>query len=297
MDYPGRPYEVRVTNDLNYKHSTFSMKKGHLTPDPGKNPLKNHDLLAPDRSAYPGPLPQHREDIPAKYLFCTLAVSLRHDREETLRPRCCGGYTNPLHPAYKAVSLHLPEPWKDVVMRDPQELCKFTGRGKTYGDAVRGKPDVYAAILLKKDPYGRIDDIVLFVWSHPIATLSIMALQKKMTAGELRRLCFLHLPAFFFGHRLKVYNLRPHIFCNLLYLNLPEVRPLNLQVLLLALLFKDSNDAEPWLFHTGANLLAFTYIDLHLSHPIPTGIAVDIRQRYLTFSHHTDRRKDHGGTV
>jgi hypothetical protein len=51
------------------------------------------------------------------------------------------------------------------------------------------------------------------------------------------------------------------------------------------------------LFHTGANLLAFTYIDLHLSHPIPIGIAVDIRQRYLTFSHHTDRRKDHGGTV
>src|SRR5690606_36501409 len=68
------------------------------------------------------------EDPGTQNFFRTIAVPLRHDREETLRPRGRGGDTDPLGPTNQPVPLHLPEPGKDVVMRDPEVLGKFPGR-------------------------------------------------------------------------------------------------------------------------------------------------------------------------
>ena len=53
-------------------------------------------------------------------------------------------------------------------------LGKFSGGGKTYGDAARVKTDGYAPILLEEDLCCRLKDIVMLVCGHPIAKVWLL---------------------------------------------------------------------------------------------------------------------------
>lgn len=101
-------------------------------------------------------------------LFCTLPVALCHDHEESLCPCRRGRYADPFSPMDQSVAFHRPEPGENIVMRDAEKFSKFSGCGKTYGDAGWRKTEGYAPIHFQEDLDRRLEDIVMFICGHPI---------------------------------------------------------------------------------------------------------------------------------